>query len=580
MFVVLVFMALMLGLFSVCAQWMTQELELQPGWNAVYLEVQPMPGWCDSVFSNTAVDSVWKWNRRFTSIQFEADPANPIVNQPHWQVWFPSDNPNQVVSSLAQLEGAKAYLIHLQSNAALCSLSIKGRVILPQTQWYPHSLNLAGLPVAANAPTFADYFEYSAEIDVAQGSLNELYNVDSQGQAQTIVQPARVAPQAGRSYWVKCERSPSAYSPMFVQPASYDALDFGALATEDELTIRNMLSNQTMQISLSQIDSEDPPVGADIPGLSGPVPLALRIESDSGEWVWINFPANGITRTLAPGAELVLRFGVRRSEMSSTVAGNEYQSILEVKEERMGLVTRVPVRAEPAVQTRAATTLTSTNGAAPHYVSQGLWLGDVVLAGVNAPAYTGTNILATPSPCRIRLILFVDSYQRVQLLQQVLLVWDTTLNSPPHTDGAYALYSDPSSLPDGAADVYRISSSSFPRMVPLPLSGTFTNELSGMFTISNTDPTNPYFHRYHPMHDNKNWDFEPYTNAVEVPDIVRNIHLAFADPSTNSPYDPFWGQDLVAGTYTETIEGLRSQPICTYGVFALQRISTVGEMDD
>ena len=39
--------------------------------------------------------------------------------------------------------------------------------------------------------------------------------------------------------------------------------------------------------------------------------------------------------------------------------------------------------------------------------------------------------------------------------------------------------------------------------------------------IGFSDPTNPFLHRYHPMHDNKDWDFVPYTNAVEVPNITR-----------------------------------------------------------
>ena len=41
------------------AQWATQSIVLEPGWNAVYLEVQPEPRECDAVFAELPVESVW-----------------------------------------------------------------------------------------------------------------------------------------------------------------------------------------------------------------------------------------------------------------------------------------------------------------------------------------------------------------------------------------------------------------------------------------------------------------------------------------------------------------------------------------
>jgi hypothetical protein len=560
------------------AQWLTQPVALKPGWNAVYLEVQPVPGWCDSVFTNTPVTAVWKWNRRFTSIQFRQDPEQPILNQPHWSVWFPSQSSNRVASMMPQLEGGTAYLIEVNTNATAFTLNIKGRVILPTTRWFPHTLNLIGASVMSNsAPTFSDYFTFTPEIDLANGSQNQLYTIDSRGTPDTIVQPARVSPQAGKAYWIECARSPSARSPLQVIPSAIDALDFGTSKTEDDLTIRNLLPDRSMQVTVKAQNSETTPAGADVPALLGPVPLSYMIEKTDGEWDWTNFPSAGLTRTLAAGEEWTLRLGVRRSEMVSGSSDGQYQSILRVSDTANGLQTLVPVRAEPAVQTRASTTGT-TNDPSPHYVSQGLWVGEVILAGVNAPAYSGTNILITTAPCSMRLLLFVDSYKRVHLLQRAMLAWDDTLNAPPHTNGAFAIFTDESALPANAGDVYSITAAAFPLMAPLELTGSFTNELSGTLHIAHDDPTNPYLHRYHPMHDNKDWEFQPYTNAVEVPDISRTIHLAFANPSTNSPYDPFWGTELVAGRYTETIEGLRAQPVITAGSFALQRVSTIGEI--
>lgn len=50
------------------AQWRTQTIQLQPGWNAVHVEVQPQPDDCDTILANVSVESVWKWHRRFSTI--------------------------------------------------------------------------------------------------------------------------------------------------------------------------------------------------------------------------------------------------------------------------------------------------------------------------------------------------------------------------------------------------------------------------------------------------------------------------------------------------------------------------------
>ena len=69
---------------SLQAQWLTQRVPLQPGWNVVHLEVQPEPGACDQVFAGLPIQSVWKWDRRFTTIQFTVDPGTLLPENPDW----------------------------------------------------------------------------------------------------------------------------------------------------------------------------------------------------------------------------------------------------------------------------------------------------------------------------------------------------------------------------------------------------------------------------------------------------------------------------------------------------------------
>ncbi|MHB1309709.1 MAG: hypothetical protein ACYC23_21780 [Limisphaerales bacterium] len=142
----------------------------------------------------------------------------------------------------------------------------------------------------------------------------------------------------------------------------------------------------------------------------------------------------------------------------------------------------------------------------------------------------------------------------------------------------------------------RISSTAFPLMAPVVMVRGLTNELSevdggtnaptvqvttnvlsGRVVVNFDDPTNPFLHRYHPMHDNQDADFTPYTAAVETRTIVRDLALTFDAPSKGSA-NPYDDADQKRGVYQETLLGLRAQPIVMQGVFALQRISRINEL--
>jgi hypothetical protein len=203
----------------------------------------------------------------------------------------------------------------------------------------------------------------------------------------------------------------------------------------------------------------------------------------------------------------------------------------------------------------------------------------VTLNKVNAPAFPSytTNLLGTPAPLSFRLLVHVDAYARAWLLQQAVLAWDPTLINAPHTNGTYALYADDRTLPAEATDVCRISAAAFPVMRPVMLTGQFTNALTGVVEVGCDQPSNPFLHRYHPAHDNRNWDWEPYEGPVETRQIARELSLSFTAP-TNTAANPYYGADVVSGGYQETLTGLRAQPIVVRGVFTLQRISRINQL--
>jgi hypothetical protein len=558
------------------AQWRTQTIQLQPGWNAVHLEVQPEPRACSSVFANLPVESVWLWTRKFSTIQFTLDPKNLLPEDPDWLVWLPPSNPRAFLSRLIEVEGNSSYLIKVASNAAPFTWQLKGQVILPHLNWYPHSLNLVGFPInSQNPPTFSDFFQFTPEVITSLGRGNQLFKIDTSGNGNRVVLPERETIQPGVAYWVACARTPKYMSAIHVTPQGA-AVDFGSALIQRSLSLQNTHPSETLTLTIRLRPSESPPPNAGVPELAGPVPLSYLALNASNLWVWTDFPADGLSHTFLPGEQWTLSLGLQRGNLNGYqpqgTNGATYQGYLEVTDSASSLRIPVPVTANPSE--------VSTSGLGAQLpaqdANQGLWVGGVALNQVNAPAYTGTNLLSTPSPLSFRLIVHVDGTGQARLLEQVLLAWDNTLTNSVNTNGAYALYANEQSVPSTATDVKRISSAAFPYMAPVLMTGSFSNSLTSTLTVNFDDPTNPFLHRYHPLHDNKDANFQPYTNAVEVPIISRALTLTFGS-LTNAAANPFLSDNQV-GTYQETLSGLRAQPVLVQGGFYLKRISQINQL--
>ena len=131
----LLLFALGCGSPAAFAQWVTQTITLNPGWNAVYLEVQPANSDCDAVFAGIPVESVWAWNRRFSSVQFIQDANQLVPGQPDWLVYLPSDQPARATRNLFAVQGARAYLIKLKSGAGATTWNVLGQPTVRQIDW-------------------------------------------------------------------------------------------------------------------------------------------------------------------------------------------------------------------------------------------------------------------------------------------------------------------------------------------------------------------------------------------------------------------------------------------------------------
>ena len=61
-----------------------------------------------------------------------------------------------------------------------------------------------------------------------------------------------------------------------------------------------------------------------------------------------------------------------------------------------------------------------------------------------------------------------------------------------------------------------------------------------------------------------------------VATVARSVSLAFTgDPSALGLSDIGWGSTILGGSYSETLTGLRAQPITVKGTFVLYRVTNI-----
>jgi hypothetical protein len=573
---------------AVCAQWLTQSIPLQPGWNAVYIGVDPSPARFDVVFDGLPIEGVWMWNKRFSPVEFDVDPEHVLPTNPHWLIWLPTSDPASFLGQTFRLQPHQAYLIKVATDAAPFSLHVQGRAVVPRITWFPHALNLVGFPVNPVAPpTFSELLHAAPTVDITHGFANELFSLDTQGRGRVIAQPNRDRVQPGTAYWVKSGGALQYEGPLSVTTDLGHTLDFGPTLQRLGMTILNRSPSQTYTLQLTQMASETPPSGE--AELAGPTALSYLVGLDmiGSDLVWSNMPVAGISRVLGPGETWHIRFGLRRNDLEPYVPagshGAAYQSILRLTDAAQSVQIDIPVVADQDDVRRVTRSPDATLDLDDHHSNEGLWVGHAIINEVSCPAYSSTNLLPASSTAGFRLLLHVDASGEVRFLQRIYLAW-----TGPSTNGAYVLYRNEEDVPPAATDVKRISAVAFPLLEPLVMTDLegggnasgLTNQIGVSVALPFNDPVNPFLHAFHPLHDNRDPDFQPYTNAVETVSVVRDISLDFE----HAPYgewspDPFYGIHVLSGIYGETLHGLRQQPIHVRGRFQLRRVSLLNSLN-
>lgn len=566
------------------AQWVQQQIVLKPGWNAVFLDVNPAQTECDAIFAGLPIESAWDLNRPADSAQFVRDPSELIPGTPGWLTWFPPSHPLASETTLFSVRDGRAYLVK-STNTQPVTWTITGKPSLRRLTWQAGTVNLVGFHAGTQAPTFQNLF-------AGQSGLTgqPVYSLDTGGVWRAVADLSAARPRAGEAYWVRCRLPAQAAGTILVETGSRQGLNFSGVTSEQSIRIRNA-STTARQITVRLLPSDTAP--ANQAPVAGPVPLEYWRSSYATTNIgWEPLSAPLTFASLGAGQEWNIRLGARLG--SSSAPGSTYQSLIEITDD-LGTRWLVPVSAVDGSSAGKSLASKGLNDPSPR---AGLWIGDVVLNAVSQPAQPGNPSLTRPAGGNLsfRLIVHVDGMGAARLLQQVYMVRKPAVVEPDPEDpfidhvlqpARMVAATDESLIPDiiGTAEVIgrRFSSPAFAFSQPMALTG---GEF-GAGTIQTTTrldydhPLNPFKHVYHPDHNNLDERFEQkLPEGQEAFSVTRALSLQFTaqDPTGLNP--PNWGSTELGGVYRETITGLHRSAINVSGNFRLVRVLTAPALNE
>lgn len=602
----LMFTAALAG--SVSAQRMSQSIDLQPGWNAVYLEVNPEYSDPSAVFDGLPVKSVWRYNRTFDPIQFFDDPANLKAENPDWLVWYPADSPSHGIRTLFSIFGPRPFLIELGGSEAR-QLTVTGKPRHRAPAWLSDSYNLVGFPLAdSSTPSFNSFFASSASLASAKR-----FRLDATtGRWEAIV--GTMAMKRGEAFWQYSQGQSSFVGALEVDTLGRSEVDFGDLQVEARVLVTNRSS--TSRTVTARVEQALAPSNGILPLKAGPVPLShweadlTAPDPQSRIYGYIDFDAP-FEFVLTPGASREIILKVRRADMAPFDSGGqeaEYQSLLRI-DDGQGFVVHLPVRAKSfdssggggarLVKEGIGSKSAHSTAIQPLLQRKGLWVGTVLVNAISEASNPAdkTTPTGTSSSFPFRVIVHVDEGGNIKFLQQVFLMFKPPIFEPdPEVVGGQRLLFpgrpvlvtndsllgqyEGADFVDGQKVGRRLSTTAFAFKDPIAMTVDGESLDCSVF-LDYDDPLNPFVHRFHPEHNNLNLRFtELLSEGVESFDVMRALSFEFMAEDPNDLAGGGWGDTTIGGVYREVITGIHKEAIHLSGTFRLNHVLNVEVLND
>lgn len=186
----------------------TQSIQLEAGWNAVYLEIEPRKGDPTALFAGTPIEIAASYNRPVTAMEFIESPNEVLPDRKGWNVWYAPQREDSVLGNLSAIQAHIGYLLY---SAQTYTWSLEGTPFHGSARWHPNAFSLVGFPIdAAEQPTVASFFASAA----AHSPL-KAYRM-SGGQWSLITQPDQTLIKPGAAYWIHSDGASSFRGPLAV----------------------------------------------------------------------------------------------------------------------------------------------------------------------------------------------------------------------------------------------------------------------------------------------------------------------------------------------------------------------------
>ena len=297
----------------------TQTVALQPGWNAVYLEVQPAASAPTNVFANPSVQTVAWFRKGGLDSKYLRNPGDAPWRSEGWSVWYAPSQPDAVLTDLHDIRAGQAYLIRA---SAAATLNITGEARLTQLDWQPNNCTFTGLPVSdTQGSTFQQFFAGSPA-----HARHRIYRLES-GVWKLVRDPATARAKAGEAYWIQTDGASRYQGPIRLNLPGSGEIDFSRTADSFPLQIVNATPTPRSNVTIT------------LSGGNGPLGLVEAIQ-DPGALTYrrVNF-AGGVVAASLP-EERILRLEPDRVAM--TVPTNT--TLLKLTDGN-GFLQWIPVRA-------------------------------------------------------------------------------------------------------------------------------------------------------------------------------------------------------------------------------------------
>lgn len=539
----------------------TQTVTLKPGWNSVWLTVDPSDSKPEVVFANMPVGQVWCWFPTESPVEFIDNPERGLFNVDGWRCYFPQNKPNAFLSNLTAIQSHRPYLIKSEAKTNVV-FTVRGSTAFKPLKWRADSFNLVGFHVdpALGGGAAGAFF-----LNAPAHRKQSMHYLDPAGEWKPLAENSPI--RAGEAYWIFSKGMSQFNGPIEVQVDGGD-FDFGTIVTEKQITLRN----DSVFQSTIKIDA-------------GGLPLVVANETN-GVTIWN--PLATLERSVPAGGKAVVRIGVQRANLSSAIRGTVTISAPGVS---LPYPASIGGDAATVAAAHSSDKALASAIAPPANPNGGLWIGLASLNKVNDVNDPAGGPVPTPAEFNMRFIVHVDGNGTARLLKQAILM---RRRAPLGQPASLVLITEDNRLPDftgaelkdGKPFGYRVSSIGYDfDKNELPLVGAFGAGLTGMVVVNRTLPTNPMKHRYHPDHDDLDEQFRPLANPPpnnstpdqdEVWSISRKLELVFdAAANSSKPADAA----LRTGTYRETITGLHKQELVAEGAFTLRRVNQLTELN-